>query len=224
MLIIAQPKSASTSLLKTIAKLTKTKSVNGLGKSNRQWEYCEGFSEIQKYHDTTIKRSYDFLNSWISTKRKIYKDHILPTKDHIKKIKKIDKNIVILLRNPDNTLDNYKRLLYSYNSGELSKAEINELRPDRLATCDIRQFKSDIALFKAGWEDAKIGKALYIDFDELVMCPYRICKQIVEHFGFSMPKIKNFALEKAKGNHGYNTYTGVGYDRAKKNWETNNCY
>ena len=213
MLIIAQPKTASTSLLKTLSLILKIKYRNGMGKY-KGWQLCKEFEELQKYHDTTIKRSYKFLKGWIERKDIIYKEHILPTNDHINYIRKINKPIVIILRNPKNTMDNYKRLL----NAKLSNKDKKELQIERLKKIDMKLFENDIKEFRKRWENAKLKKALLIYYNELVMCPYRICKTIVNHFGFKMPRMKKFALLKAKGNHGYNTYTGIGKKRAIKDW------
>lgn len=190
---------------------------NGISKGKND-KLCEGFEELQKYHTTTHKRSFQFLKKWIKDRSIIYKDHILPTKEHIEYINKINYPVVILLRDPFDTFDNYKRLLDDYRTDKLSKAEINELHLDVLHNIDMVKFTSDIIDYRNFWIEAKIKKALYIDYNELVMCPYHTCKKIVQHFGFNMPKVKKFALLKAKGNHGYNTYTGVGFERAKKQW------
>jgi len=208
MLIIAQPKSASTSLLKTLAMILKLKYRNGLGKTENN-ELCEGFEEIQKYHGTTVKRSFKFLKNWIEKRDIIYKEHILPTDEHINYIKKINKPIIIMLRNPEHSIDNYKRLL----KDKLSEKNEAELKRDVLKTINMDLLEKDIKEFNRKWKEVNLKCALYIDFDYLIMNPWHACKRIVEHFGFKMPKLKKFALLKAKGNHGYNTYTGIGLQR-----------
>lgn len=216
MLIIAQPKSASTSLLKTLALILKLKYKNGISRTTKD-KLCEGFEELQKYHSTTHQRSFKFLKDWITCKTIIYKDHILPTKNHIAYINKINYPIVILIRNPEDSLNNYKRLLENYHNGKLSKAEIKELQLERLDKIDMNKLYLDILKFHHDWITAKVRCALYVDFDTLIMSSFHTCKKIVEHYRFRMPKLKTFALLKAKGNHGYNTYTGVGVERIKKN-------
>ena len=217
MLLIAQPKSASTSLLKTLAMILKIKYKNGISKGKNDF-LCNGFEELQKYHTTTHKRSFGFLKALIESRIIIYKDHILPTKEHIEYIKKINFPVVILLRTPEETMDNYKRLLQDYKKNKLNENDIKELKLIILDKIDFNKLKNDIENFKKGWEKANIKNALYINFIELVMCPFHTCKKIVEHYGYKMPRFKKFELIKAKGNHGYNTFTGVGYERAKKEW------
>jgi hypothetical protein len=195
------------------------KARNGI--SNVKNPYCKGFETLQKYHTTTHKRPYSFFEVMINSRTVLYKDHILPTEEQIKWIKKINKPVVILLRNVDDTIDNYKRLLKNYKSGKLDKKTEKELQVRLLYGLDFGKFCEDLYEFNKLWRYAELPKALYIDYNELVMCPYRICKKIIEHYGYKMPKVKNFQLVRAKGNHGYNTFTGVGYERAKKEYEKN---
>ena len=49
MLIIAQPKTASTSLVQTVGEYLDIEFSHGVGKKKCD-KKCEGFTEIQKYH------------------------------------------------------------------------------------------------------------------------------------------------------------------------------
>ena len=89
-MIIAIPKSASTSLMQTIAKILNIKYQNGISRKKYLIDVKE-FEEMQKYHGTTIRRSKEFLAKWISRKDIIYKEHLLPIKEHIQYIKEINK-------------------------------------------------------------------------------------------------------------------------------------
>ncbi len=215
MLLIAQPKSASTSLLKTLAKIAKIKYQNGFSKEIG-WEYCEGFSEIQKYHDTTIKRNYSFLRNWMVSRGNILKDHILPTEHHKNIITKINTKIVILLRNPEHTFDNYKRLYNSYKNGELTDECVDELMPYRLEKLNWDLFLQDLILFNKLWREFNYEKKLIITFDDLILKYEKTIKDILNFWGLQKPE-KIVPLLRSKGNHGYNTYTGVGEKRLREN-------
>lgn len=158
----------------------------------------------------------------ITSVKKIYKDHVLPTKEHIEWINKINRPVVILLRNVEDTIDNYMRLIKAYRENKLNDKTAKELQVKLLDSLNFEKFCQDLWDYKAGWEKADIKKALYVDYNELVLCPYRITQKILKHYGFKMPKMKNFQLMKAKGNHGYSTYTGVGFERAKREFEEKN--
>lgn len=213
MLLIGQPKSASTSLLKTLGKMFKIKFQNGLGKEFG-WEYCENFTEIQKYHDTTIKRNYAFLKTWILKKDHMLKEHILPTKHHQDIIKKINGKILILLRRPEDSLDNYKRLYKSYKENKLSAETINELMPYRFVKINFKQLLSDLMIFHKEWIEFDYNKKLIITYKELVLDYYSTIKKIFKFWNYNIPK-NILPLFRSKGNHGYSTYTGIGVKRLK---------
>jgi hypothetical protein len=211
MLLIGQPKSASTSLLKTLAKMFGISFQNGLGKKIG-WEPCEGFSEIQKYHDTTIKRNYYFMETWIKDRQRILKEHILPTEHHKNLIKKIGGKVLILLRNPEDSFDNYMRLYKDYKEGKLHKAVINELMPYRFKKMHFFIFLQDLILFNKGWYEFDYDKKMIITFKDLIL-NYKKTIINIHHFWKYPVRKKILPLFKSKGNHGYNTYTGVGRKR-----------
>jgi hypothetical protein len=189
MLLIAQPKSASTSLAHTFAKMFKLKIKEGIPKKYYDIE-CEGFSEIQLHHCNMVERGSSFLENAITNKGIIYREHIIPTERHLKIIQKIDKNIVVLLRKPEDSLDSYLRM---------KKIIVNE-----------KQLKDDLILFNEKYtEFAKNNKRiLLITFERLMLHYWHTMKDIILHYGFNMPK-KIIPLQKRK-------YTGIGERRLRK--------
>jgi hypothetical protein len=57
MLLIGQPKSATTSLMWTLAHIMGIAHKNGHNKRKGDIK-CSGFEQLQKYHGTTVQRSY----------------------------------------------------------------------------------------------------------------------------------------------------------------------
>lgn len=216
MLIVAQPKSASTSLLYSIAKAAGIKAVNGKSKSKND-ELCIGFEELQKYHTTTHKRTEKLLTYYCQKKDLIYKDHILPTEEHLKYLNK--KRFIVLLRKPEDTIDNYKRIIENYKNNKLLAKDAKELKLELLINIDFDKFCDDIRLFNKIWSEYHGG--LHIDYDTLIMCPRNTLLKCMNYF--QLPIIGKIELVKAKGNHGYNTYTGIGEKRAKERWNDTNC-
>lgn len=215
MLLIGQPKSASTSLLKTLAKMFKVKYQNGLGK-DIGWEYCKGFKEIQKYHDTTIKRNESFLRMWMVKRDIMLKEHILPTEEHKNIIKKVNAKILILLRNPEDSFDNYLRMINKYNKKEYNEKTIDEIVPFRFDKINLGGFLNDLKDFNEGWLNFDYDKKLIITYEDLILQYKDTINKIFKFWNFKLPK-KIIPLFKSKGNHGYNTYTGVGEKRLKEN-------
>lgn len=109
MLLIGQPKAASTSLAFTIGKIAGLQVRYGIPK-NKDSIKCEGFDNIQRYHNNMIIRSEKFFDQVVRGRKTIFKEHILPTQDHLKKLNKYKEKIVILLREPEHTIDAYNRI------------------------------------------------------------------------------------------------------------------
>ena len=76
---------------------------------------------IQSLHNNMKIRSLKFLNQVVSGRKKIFKEHLLPTIDHLKKIESIKPKIVILLRNTDHSLDYYRRFKITNFNCDLNK-------------------------------------------------------------------------------------------------------
>ena len=213
MLIIGQPKSASTSLLKTLAAMFKMKFQNGISKNANYSKDCPGFKTIQSYHGTMAQRDLRFFQYWINKADIIYKEHILPVPAHIQAINQINKPILILLRDPDHSFDNYIRLRADYMVGKLTEKENSILRAQVFVDMDMKALRRDLCDFNQGWTDAKIKSALYIDYSDLVLRYQKTMEKICLHFRI-LAKI--IPLMRAMGNRDlYCTYTGVGERRLK---------
>ena len=216
-MIIALPKSASTSLMRSIAKALKIKDQNGISRVKDNPELrCDDFSEMQKFYGTTSKRTLEFLRLWIGRRDVIYKEHLLPTKEHIEYVRKISKPVIILTRFPTDSIDNHKRTVQAYHDGKLTAKEKRGLVIEEMILLDMDKLQADFEAFNDGWINAKLPNALYITFEELVLYPHVTLKKVLNHLGYKT-KYRVLSLLKAKGNRGdYNTYTGVGEKRLKE--------
>ena len=110
MILIAQPKSASTSLLETLRKI-------GNLKSNR---YRDPESERYKYKELTLPHDNfqdcsdrELFTDACTSKDKLYQIHLPPTKNNRKIIKKTGNKVLILLRDPTGSVEGYTRHVYS---------------------------------------------------------------------------------------------------------------
>ena len=104
MLLIAQPKSASTSLLDTLGRITGLK---GTQYFISQKIFEPEFFELSKLHTDACGIGYETLNSFINNQKVIYKQHFVPNDNNLKCLSKINKKIVVLLRNPLDCIDAY---------------------------------------------------------------------------------------------------------------------
>jgi hypothetical protein len=195
MLLIAEPKSGSTSLMWSIAEILKIQKKNGQNKLKEDVK-CKGFEEIQKYHNTTVKRSYKFLEKYIESKTVIYKEHILPTLNHLLAMGEIGRNIVILLRDSKEIIESYKRIF--------------SVLPDIKKKIDLIKLKEELDLFYDIYERQKNKMYLKIYYKDIVLNFHKTIKKILIHYGFdiSLEKIKKYQLQKRN-------YTGHGLRKLK---------
>lgn len=214
MLIVAQPKSASTSLLKTLAAMFKIGYLNGMSRNANYPKDCPGFETIQKYHGTMVERDEGFFRYWLTKKDKLYKEHILPTEKHLAALRGLNLPFIVLLRNPEHSFDNYIRLRQSYIDGKLTAKENSILHAEQFVNFDMDGLKRDLVAFYEGWKTAVIPSALCVDYDDLVLRYEKIMRAICVHLG--RPAAKIIPLVRAMGNRDlYCTYTGVGEKRLK---------
>lgn len=117
MLIIAQPKSASTSLLFTLSKMMKLKAFRGTKRKDFHI-LEEGFDKLQYYHTLIFERSPLDVKIMIEHKKLLYREHLLPCKRTFKILDKYN-NYIVLLRNPVDSYNNYCRITKNFNQKEL---------------------------------------------------------------------------------------------------------
>jgi hypothetical protein len=181
MLIIAQPKTASTSLAYTLQYIGALQIKAFINRTNKD-KKCKNFEVIQSVHSNICVRSELFLSQVIKGRKTIFREHILPTREHLQKLAKFNENYIVLVRNPEHSLDNYKRLKIS---------EKNLKKIDK----ELKVFHSRYLRF------AKSRKnVLVIDYDDLILNYKETMKIILKHFNIKGPIIP---LMKKK-------YTGIG--------------
>jgi len=191
MLLIGQPKSGSTALMKTIAEIAKIQPINGRNWTAQDVE-CEGYKETQKYHHTTVKRSKEFLINHAANRKSIYKEHILPIEHHINILKKIEDNFVCLLRDPEEILDCYRRIDSVLN-----------------IKFNFKKLYKEIELYYNIYNNLNIQNMLIVTYKDIVLNFKETIKPILNHYGIAIPDdIDKWDLLKVN-------YTGVGLKRLK---------
>lgn len=148
----------------------------------------------------------------------IYKDHIMPCKQHFDIINKINKPVLILLRNSKDAAGAYKRLQYSYDREKTKEAK-SYLKKwiDIYKKINKKQLIKDFQKYYDEWLNAKLGCALYIYFEDLIKDYNNIMVKILKHFKLKIPEnIDQYKLLKGIGTHGQQTYTGYGEKKIKE--------
>jgi hypothetical protein len=189
MLLIGQPKSGSTALLYTIAEIAGLQPINGKNWTKQDVE-CEGWTETQKYHHTTVKRSKDYIEAHARNRRTLYKEHILPTPEHIEILRGIKDPFVVLLREPEEVFDCYDRINKVLDVG-----------------FDFPKLYDEIVDFYDKYLMLQIRKMLIVTYKSIVMNFHNTMEQVLEHYGLDVP-VDLHRKKLLKKN-----YTGVGLRR-----------
>ena len=198
MLLIAMPKSASTSLAATIAEIGRIKAVLGVPSTGIDIP-CEGYEEIQHYHNNMCERSGLFIKQVITGRHKIFKEHILPTDRHLKLVKKIGGRVVVLLRNPEDAADCYRRLDEKHYAKTGKHIDVDKILKE------LSDFHD-----RWMWWKSTNKNAIIVYYEDLIKNYRPTMKKILKHYGLSGRIV---AMKKLK-------YTGVGVKRLKESENT----
>jgi hypothetical protein len=166
----------------SLSKVLKVSHKNG---QNRRFNdiKCEGYQELQKYHGTTVKRSYDYLKKYILDRNIIYKEHILPIKQHIVALRKINHNIVVLIRNPYETIESYRRVFSVLPEVNVNFEKLYE---------EVKMFYNVYMALSQ-----KENNILIVTFRDVVFKFHETMKKIIEHYGFKIPdNLESYSLDK----------------------------
>ena len=193
MIIIAIPKTASTSLMKTVSNLHNMPSYQ---LSWKNFRYPEWTKLIHHYHSDIRELSEDITQEFRDMK-KIYKQHIPPTKNHLKLLRDIKK--VILLREPEEIIAAYYRA---------NRKKLHKPRPEFQDCKSIEDWKKrarqnglleDLNWFYSQWFEESCNypdNNILISYHELINYPKQTINKI-EYF-YNLPISKNVNLEKAR--------------------------
>lgn len=174
MLLIAIPKSASTSLMKTLGDLHTSKALQDFSFKDNPVPTSSNYlhnihSDIRELNENDVRK--------ITGKDKIYKQHIYPSVNNMKLLGKERK--VILLRNP-------KEICLAYRRGALKNvhallpgfpAESNEDEWMKKAG-ETGLFK-DLEFFYNSWSMNGVSdNTLMVDYDSLIKSPTDVIRNI----------------------------------------------
>lgn len=180
MLLIAQPKSASTSLMWSLSEIMKVPMKNGTNRKPGDID-CPGYKQLQTYHGTMVKRGPKYLKEYI-TNNILYKEHILPIKEHLEIIDNIGKSVVVLLRDPKECVASYRRVL-----GVIYDIKIN-----------YDEMEKELRLFNDTYSQLT-NKDIYmiIGYNEIVNDFTNTIKKVLLHYGKNIPDdVEHYRLQK----------------------------
>ncbi|MEK6478627.1 sulfotransferase domain-containing protein [Catalinimonas sp. 4WD22] len=184
MLIISIPKSASTSLLDTFGKLHALPS-RQLDFKNNQAD--ERFPQLSRYHNDACKLSRGDL-SILMDNRKLYKQHILPTEQHVALLKNVKK--VILLRNPYDILLSYRRGTIKGIHREKNGFKVSFTEGEWVEKAERNGFLDELRNFYDGWAQHEDEHTLLLGYKELTHEPQKTINEIEKFYGLPVTKRK----------------------------------
>lgn len=184
MLIISIPKSASTSLLDTFGRLHALPSRQLDFKNNPP---DERFPLLGNYHNDTCKLSKVDL-SILNDKKKLYKQHILPTEQHLALLKHVKK--VVLLRNPYDILLSYRRGTIKGIHREKNGFKISLTEGEWVEKAERNGFLTELRNFYNGWIHNEDDYTLVLKYQELTSEPQKTINEIEKFYGLPVTKRK----------------------------------
>ena len=191
MILIAQPKSASTSLLETLREIGNLRGNKYRDPEAKRYEYKRLTLPHNNFQDCSDR---ELLTDACTSKDKMYQIHLPPTKNNRKIIKKAEDKVLILLRNPAGSVEGYTRHVYSGRRYNYAKTKQKA-----------KEHHKVLAWFNEEWRSfAKKNPelALVINFEDLVLNNKKYIDQATAFL--EIPIVKRITkLRKAR-------YTGQG--------------
>ena len=172
MLIVSIPKSASTSLMDTFGKLhalpTRQLELEGhvTPKDYQSMSYIHPDTKLLSTEDVAYFSQPDFL----------YKQHIVPTDENIRKLKALKK--VVLLRNPYDIILAYRRGTLKGIHGKKMDFDKSESEGEWLEKAEKSGLLLELKHFERAWRDAVDEHTLLIEYQDLMKETHKIINRI----------------------------------------------
>jgi hypothetical protein len=197
MILIAQPKSASTSLLATLRAIGKLKGNKYKDPEAERYEYKGLTLPHSNFQDCSDK---ELLTDACTSKNKIYQIHLPPTKNNRNIIKKARDKVLILLRDPTGSVEGYTRHIYNGKRHNHTSTKQKTKEHHRVLTWFNEEWRS--------FAKTNPKLALVINFEDLVLNNKRYIDQATAFL--EIPIVKKITkLKKAR-------YTGRGMKKILK--------
>lgn len=188
MLLITMPYSAGTSLIHSLKDISGKYINLGIAKCKID-KLCEGYEELPKYYRDMAKRKDEHLKDMIENKQIIFREHLIPSKEHLKYMEKYLDNVVVLLRDPIDVYQAFQR--YNKEYKEQTGKEVNL----QLIYYELINFYNAYIC----WTEHK-KNFIVIMYEDLILRPIDTLRRIMKYF--KMKPIKEVKLKKIN-------YTGI---------------
>ena len=182
MLIIAIPKSASTSIMQTMGYVHNLKSIQDFSFNTNP--YPNDINVIHALHSDIRELNKTVIEKF-NKKDIFYKQHIYPSKNNIHLLKDIKK--VILLREPKDILEAYVRDSKKKHKVFLRNYNVNKTKTKCLIKYLIEEgLLEDLINFKNKWENNKDANTLVIHYSDYIRNTNKVVNEIESFYGLSL--------------------------------------
>jgi hypothetical protein len=201
MLIISIPKSASTSILKTLSNLHQ---IEGKQLFFKGYKIPDHYTQLGKYHSDMRDFKLGDINTFLQN-NKIYKQHIPPSKNNIKLLH--NKKKVILLRDPKDIVMAYYRAEKKRLHERRKEFENVHNSVEWMQTAENIGLLNELRKFYHSWEEIHDEK-LIIQYNDLINDPKQTINSIELYFGLNKTDEK-IVLAKERYSRGNWAYTSI---------------
>jgi len=177
LLIIAIPKSASTSLLKTLGKIHNLKTIQSNKFQNNAKP--DGTIVLHKYH-TDVRRIGKQNIDKFNNSEIIYKQHIYPSENNQLLLKSVKK--VVLLRDPKEVILAYRRGIKKKVHNNVEGFSEGMSENEWLKGADNIGLTSDLNNFFNLWKKNRDEFTLIVHYDRLISNPTNEINRIEDFF------------------------------------------
>lgn len=186
MLIIAIPKSASTSLMLTLGKYHNLEAKQDFSFSkNRNPENCQF---LYKLH-SDVRNLIDKDVSQVCNRNIINKQHIYPSSNNLLLFSNIKK--VILLRSPDDIILAYRRSAMMNKRKLLPGYSIEMTENEWLEKSKSEGLYSDLMFFYEEWKEKAVPEnTLFVHYQEYLQNPKTVLNKIEEFYELPLTQQK----------------------------------
>ena len=177
MLIIAIPKSASTSLMETLGRVRNMPAKQIM---HKELHRPRQMNLLYKYHSDIREYSQKLIQTFV-TPGKIYKQHIPPTENNLYLLRDLKK--VVLLRDPKEIIEAYwrgERVGVSDKKNEFTHCKSLD---DWLNEAAQNGLLEDLQFFKDGWLAEPNHRICYIHYQDLIKDAKGVINKIETFWG-----------------------------------------
>lgn len=177
MLLVAMPKSASTSLMTTLGRLHDVPAVQI---EFRELDRPSEIRHMHEHHPDIVELDSAGTERLLAPDR-IYKQHIPPTPTNLKRL--AGRRIVVLLRDPDEVIDAYLRAFKTFAMKPVDVERAIRI-DDWRAHANRVGLSDDVRFFHRGWQAlADDEDVLIVDFRALTEKPKWVLNEVERHLG-----------------------------------------